>query len=76
MRKLWYKFLSVIEVLRMILIPLLISNVVIFLIGWFITFDFNPLNWWLLNCTYGRVVTVIFELIILTNIPKFWDEFD
>lgn len=70
------KLKAILEVLRMILIPLLIGNVVIYIIGAFIAWNSNPTEWWLLTSTGGRVLAVILELSVIANVPKFWEEFE
>lgn len=70
------KLKAILEVVRMILIPLLIGNVVIYIIGAFIAWNSNPMEWWLLTSTGGRVLAVILELSVIANIPKFWEEFE
>lgn len=50
------------------------ANLFWYLIGSFIAFDFNPANWWLINTTFGRIVTVFIEIILLSISVKASDE--
>ncbi len=43
----------------------LIGNIFWYLIGSFIAFDFNPLNWWVFNNAFGRILIVFLELVLL-----------
>ena len=38
-----------------------------YLIGSFIAWDFNPLNWWLFTSWGGRVLFLIFEIYGIGN---------
>ena len=58
--------------LKLILIPLLIFNTIIYISGSFISWDMNPKNWLLVNTILGRIGLVALELYIFLNIPKFW----
>lgn len=44
----------------------LIGNLVFYLLGTFISFDFNPMDWWLFNLSIGRLIILIIEFIIIT----------
>jgi hypothetical protein len=44
----------------------LIGNLVFYLLGTFISFDFNPMDWWLFNFSIGRLIILIIEFIIIT----------
>jgi hypothetical protein len=70
-----YKLTAFFEVLWMILLPLLIANVAIYLIGSFVAWNWDPREWWLITSTWGRFILVIIELSVIANIPKFWDDF-
>jgi hypothetical protein len=74
MEDLFYKLKALIYVIGMTLIPILIGNALYYGMGCIIAWDTNPMNWWLLQATFGRVILVILELIILANVPNFWDE--
>jgi len=63
-------------VIWMILLLLVIANGIWYLLGAFVALDWNPLHWWLFSNTFGRVVGVIIELCIITNIPDFWEQFN
>ena len=60
----------------MVILPLVIANGVYYLLGSFIAWDFNPYHWWAFTTTFGRVLMVIFEVSILVNIPKWWEQFE
>ena len=70
------KLFGVLEVIKLILIPLVILNLFVYLCGAFIAWDINPMNWSLFTTTVGRVCFVILELLFLVQTPKFWDEFN
>jgi hypothetical protein len=42
------------------------GNLFWYLVGSFIAFDFNPINWWLLSHTVGRIIFVIIEIFIFS----------
>lgn len=71
-----YKLLGVLEVIKLILIPLVILNFVVYLCGAFIAWNPNPMDWLLFKTIIGRICLVFIELCILANVPKFWDEFN
>ena len=71
-----YKLKAILEVVWMILLPLLIGNAIIYGIGAFVAWNSNPMGWWLLTSTWGRVLAVMIELSIIANIPKFWEDFE
>lgn len=71
-----YKLLGVLEVIKLILIPLIILNFVVYLCGTFIAWNPNPMDWLLLKTIIGRVILVFIELLFISTIPKFWDEFN
>jgi hypothetical protein len=50
------------------------TNLFWYFIGSFIAFDFNPTNWWLINNTFGRIVTVFIEVILFSISVKASDE--
>lgn len=70
-----YKLKAIMEVIWMIVLPILITNTVIYLLGSFIAWSWDPGEWWLITSTWGRFVLVIIELSVIANIPKFWDDF-
>ncbi len=73
----WLNKLSALAiVVSMVVIPLIIGNLVFYLIGAFIAQDWNPSNWWILKSTIGRVIIVIFELGLISSIPRFWEDLD
>jgi len=65
---------AILKVIWMILLPMLIANIFIYVIGCFIAWDMNPMNWWLLTTIVGRVVYIIYLVIALVNVPNFWEE--
>ena len=48
------------EIIKLIRIFLLI-NVFVYLIGSFITFNPNPMDWWIFKTTMGRVFFLVIE---------------
>jgi hypothetical protein len=71
-----YTLLAILKVIWMVILPLVIANGVYYLLGSFIAWDFNPYHWWAFTTTFGRVLMVIFEVSILVNIPKWWEQFE
>jgi hypothetical protein len=67
---------AIFKVLLMIAIPMILGNVIYYIIGSFIAFDFNPLNWWTFKEPAGRIIITLFEIILLVNVPKFWEDID
>jgi len=74
MEDVFYKLKALISVVGMTVIPILIGNALYYGMGCIIAWDTNPMNWWLLQATFGRVILVILELVLLVNVPNFWDE--
>lgn len=68
------KLRAILTVFFMVIIPMTILNCVLYLIGSFIAWDWNPLNWLLLSESVGRVILVILEIVFLVNSPNFFDE--
>lgn len=64
-RKIMNKIKAVLEVICMVLLPLLIANLFIYVIGCFIAWDMNPMNWWLFTTIVGRVFYIIYFVIVL-----------
>jgi hypothetical protein len=54
---------------------LVISNGIYYLLGSFIAQDLNPYHCWMFTSTFGRVLMVFFEVMILVSIPKWWEQF-
>ena len=71
-RKIMNRIKAVLEVIWMVLLPLLIANLFIYVIGCFIAWDMNPMNWWLVTTIVGRVFYAIYFVIALVNVPKYW----
>jgi hypothetical protein len=69
-------FKSVIRIIGMISIPMVIGNLAYYIIGAFVAWNLNPLEWFLLKDTLGRFLLVILEFVLLVNVPKFWEEFE
>jgi len=67
---------AVFKVLLMVAIPMLLGNLIYYIIGSFLSFDFNPLNWWAFKEPAGRLIITLFEIILLVNVPKFWEDID
>jgi hypothetical protein len=40
---------------------------IFYLIGSFIAWDLNPLNWWLFTSWVGRVLILFFEIYVIGN---------
>jgi hypothetical protein len=71
-----HKLFAVLEVIKLVLIPLVILNFIVYLCGAFIAWDTDPMNWLLVKTIFGRICLVVIELMILVNTPKFWDIMD
>lgn len=69
-------FKSVIKIIWMIFIPMFFGNLFYYIIGAFVAWNLNPLEWFLLKDTMGRFCLVLLELVLLANVPKFWEEFE
>ena len=67
---------AVFKVLLIIAIPMILGNAIYYIIGSFLALDFNPLNWWAFKEPAGRIVITLFEIILLVNVPKFWEDID
>lgn len=67
---------AVFKILLMIVIPMILGNLVYYIIGSFLALDFNPLNWWAFKDPAGRIIITLFEIILLVNVPKFWEDID
>jgi hypothetical protein len=71
-----HKLNGIIEVIKLILIPFVILNFILYLCGAFIAWDTDPMNWLLVKTIFGRICLVVIELMILVNTPKFWGIMD
>jgi hypothetical protein len=69
------RFKAILKVIWMVLLPLLIANLFIYVIGCFIAWDMNPINWWLFTTTIGRTIYAFYFVIVLVKVPDFWDQF-
>ena len=63
-------------ILLKIAIPMILANLIYYLIGSFIALDFNPVNWWVFEETVGRIIIAILEIILLFYTPEFWEDID
>jgi hypothetical protein len=72
--KFYHYILAFFNVLFWIAVPFLLGNGILYLIGSFITWDWDPMNWWILNTVWGRIILVVMELVLLVNVPNFWEE--
>ena len=52
---------------HMVLLEILFKNLFWYLVFGVIYFDTNPMNWWIVNSIWGRVILVFLELGILTS---------
>jgi hypothetical protein len=75
MRKFKYNLLAILNVIWMIILPLVIANGIYYLLGSFIARDLNFHHWWMFTSTFGRVLMVFFEVMVLASIPKWWEQF-
>ena len=41
---------------------ILLLNVILYIIGSFIAYNWNPLEWWLFKETFGRVCFILIEI--------------
>jgi hypothetical protein len=51
------------ELLKLIGVFLII-NTLVYLLGSFIAFELNPMQWWLFKDTLGRILFIILEIIL------------
>lgn len=72
--KFYHYILAFFNIIFWVAIPMILVNILYYLIGSFIAWDWNPMNWWLINSLLGRIILVVLELGILINVPKFWEE--
>jgi len=42
-------------------------HLVVYLIGSFIAWDWNPLHWWIFTSSFGRILFLIFEMTCFFN---------
>ena len=71
-----YKIKAILHIILLIILPMVILNLILYLIGSFVAWSFDPSTWWLVNSTVGRLLLVFIEISFLANVPKFWEEFD
>lgn len=45
----------------------ILVHLVFYLMGSFIAWDFNPLNWWLFQSWVGRVIFLMVEIFGISN---------
>ena len=71
-----YKIKAILYTILITIIPMAILNLILYLLGSFVAWSFDPSTWWLVNSTVGRLLLVFIEISFLANVPKFWEEFD
>ena len=71
-----YTIKAIFKILWLILLPMILFNIPVYLIGWLVTNDLNPTNWQLLTTSIGRFVLGVYEFVMLVFVPNFWEEFD
>jgi len=49
------------------LVEFLLVHSIFYLIGSFISWDLNPLNWWVFTSWVGRVLFLFFEIYVVGN---------
>lgn len=45
------------------IIGFLLNFLIIYILGSFVAWDFNPLNWWLFTSSVGRIIMVIILIV-------------
>ena len=50
------------------IISFIILHIIMYLIGSFVAWNFNPLQWWLFTSSYGRVFFIVLECIWIRNL--------
>jgi len=58
------------EMIAPIILEFVLRNISVYLIFSLIYLDFNPLNWWLIQNVWGRVILLVIELSLLANIGR------
>lgn len=71
-----YTLKAILHVIWMIILPLLIGNLIYYIIGSFIAWDLDPRDWQIFLHWPGRFIVVLLEIFALSFVPKFWEEFD
>lgn len=69
------KIKATLRVIWMVLVPIILANTLLYIIGTFIAWDINPLHWWMLTSITGRCLYVVYNIAVLVNTPTFWEEF-
>ena len=46
----------------------ILVHCIVYLIGCFIAWDINPLDWWLFNTSIGRICFLVFEMFCIGNL--------
>jgi len=49
------------------LISFILVFCAIYLVGCFITWDYNPLNWWVIRTTLGRIIFIFMLIYIIPS---------
>lgn len=57
-------------------VGMIIANLAIYLLGAFVAFSFNPLDWAIFRYASGRLLFIIFQIIILAGVMNVIDELD
>jgi hypothetical protein len=67
---------SVLYVIGLFLIPMVCINLLCYLIGSFIAWDWNPRNWLLFSTIWGRVIFIVVEFMFLVKSPELIEDFE
>lgn len=59
-----------------IIVPFILVDGIFYIIGSFVAMDMDPTHWWVFTHTVGRITFSIWQLVILANIPNFWESID
>ena len=57
-------------------LPMILLNLLFYIIGAFVALDLNPLHWWVFMSSFGRILAVIAEISFIGSIPSFWEIVD
>jgi len=52
------------------IVEFLLSNLFWYLLFSFMYFDLNPLNWWLIQSVWGRLIVFLIEVSIVSRINR------
>jgi hypothetical protein len=70
-----HKIKAILYVICGVLVPIILANTFLYIIGAFIAWDTNPLHWWMLTSITGRCLYVVYNIAVLASVPTFWEEF-